>query len=394
MTYDVKHFHSAMPGAPALTGAAGSMISVLNACLLTGFGLQTVSALSVSGGIATATVPSTPSASVDSIILVAGASNALLNGEQRATAVGANSVSWATTAADGAVAGTITIKMVPAGWLQPFVGTNLATYKSADAMGTGMVLRVDDTGTTSCRVVGYESMSDITTGAGPFPSVAQMSGGGYWSKSSAANATANNWYLFADGRTFVLHVCPNSGATPVNIHGYTYGFGDALATRPGGDPYACFLAYSSGATTGDGTLDTSSAVAPKAFPRSYTGLGSSVLHYLYNNSGLPNPTATSGNDTGSFGPFPSVVDGSLRLSSRYFATAINSGPRAGLPGLYYVPMSLLFDTFKAKDKISGTGPLTGRKLFCLNPVNAGSSSSTPNTGTTGVSLVDITGPWR
>lgn len=41
MTADtsVKYLHSAMPGAPVLSGTAGSLISVLDACLVNGLSL-------------------------------------------------------------------------------------------------------------------------------------------------------------------------------------------------------------------------------------------------------------------------------------------------------------------------------------------------------------------
>ena len=38
----VKHFHSGRVGAPVLTGAEGSMIALLDACVVNGFGLKSV----------------------------------------------------------------------------------------------------------------------------------------------------------------------------------------------------------------------------------------------------------------------------------------------------------------------------------------------------------------
>ena len=43
----VKHFHSAMSGAPVLNGTAGSLIAVLDACLQDGFGLKAASGITV-----------------------------------------------------------------------------------------------------------------------------------------------------------------------------------------------------------------------------------------------------------------------------------------------------------------------------------------------------------
>lgn len=394
----VKFFTNQMAGAPVLSGTVGAMIGLLDACLKDGFDTKTLTGLTVASGVATAAWSGTHSALVDAVVLIAGVTGgpsgfAGMNGEQKVvTKPTSTSLTFATALPDGTYTGTITMKMAPLGWVKPFSGTNLGAYKSSDPASTGMTLRVDDTATTVVRVVGYESMSDINTGVGPFPSVAQMSGGGYWPKSGTANATAVQWALFGDSRGFILHVCPSFGASAANVHGFTRGFGDAVALRPGGDPYGCFLSYSTNASAVSQTeaqLDYGNAVQ-LAFPRAFSGLGSSVLHGLYPYSGAI--TALSGVDT-ALGPFPSVVDGSLRMSRRYFATASTGvPPRAELPGLYSVPQSLVFDALRFGDKTPGSGSLFGRNFFALNPTN-GSTSSAPSNGSVGVSLVDVTGPW-
>lgn len=395
----VKFFTSQMSGAPVLSGTAGSMIALLDACLKDGFDTKTLTALTVASGVATASWSGSHSAVVDAVVLIAGVTGgpagfAGMNGEQKVVAKPTSaSLTFATALPDGTYTGTITMKMAPLGFLKPFAGANLAAYKSSDPASTGMFLRVDDSATTVVRVVGYESMSDISTGVGPFPTAAQISGGGYWGKSGTANATAVQWAVFGDSRGFIIHVCPSFGASPTNVHGLTRGFGDAVALRPGGDPYGCFLNYSitSSSAPGqtDAQLDYGTAVQT-AFPRAFTGLGSSVLHGVYPYSGTT--AALSGVDN-SLGPFPSPVDGSLRMSRRYFATAANAvSPRAELPGLYSVPQSQVFDSIRFGDKTPGTGLLSGRNFFALNPTNS-STNNAPTNASTGVSLVDVTGPW-
>ncbi len=83
MTTSVKYFHSELPGAPVLSGTAGSRIAVLDACLRDGWGLLTASGVSVAGGVATATFTASHSFEPLSVILVAGASVPAINGEQR-----------------------------------------------------------------------------------------------------------------------------------------------------------------------------------------------------------------------------------------------------------------------------------------------------------------------
>ena len=188
----VKYYHSAMSGVATLNGTAGSLISVLDACLVTGFNLKTADSLVVAGGIATLTISAGIGAfEVDAVALVAGATPSGLNGEKRVLSVTTNTITFAATGiSDQTATGTITAKLAPAGWEKVYSGTNLAAYRSSDVSGTRMYMRVDDTGTTNARVVGYESMTDVNTGVMPFPTSLQQSGGYYWPKASAANGTA------------------------------------------------------------------------------------------------------------------------------------------------------------------------------------------------------------
>lgn len=387
----VKHFMSNMVGAPVLSGTAGALIAVLDACLVNGFDIKSTTSLVVASGVATLSFAGTHSATVESVVLVEGVTGPLtaLNGEQKVTAIGAGVVKFATAAADGTAAGTISFKMAPAGWAKVFSGTNLAAYQSLDPTSTKMFLRVDDTGTTNCRVVGYESMTDINTGLGAFPTNSQFVGGGYWSKSSVASAAATMWVLVADSRKLVLHNAPYYASFVTYVGGITRSFGDETAYRPGGDAFACALSYSINATLGgqsDGAPDNT-FVTQHAMPRNYTGLGSCVLHgpISFMGGGL------SGTDT-ALGSFPGAVDGGLRLIKKFLATAGSTPPRCEMTGLYHVPQSAAFDTFKTRDTIPGTGNLAGRKLMALNPST--SYTVAPVAATTGVSFVDITGPWR
>lgn len=385
----VKHMLWSMTGAPSLTGAASSLIDVLDAFLVNGWGLQTASSVVVAGGVATVTLPSAFPATVDSVVLVAGATSGYtdLNGEQKVTVVGpGNTLKFATAVSDGTASGTITVKMAGAGWTKAFSGTNKAAYRSASVLahGGGMYLRVDDSSTTVARVVGYETMSDIDTGTGPFPTAAQVSGGGYWAKAAAAGATVRGYALFADSRTFMIGLNPNG--TTVTTH-VLRGFGDGITRRPTGDAYAVFVAATTSATLTDiaGTLDNPTASNVWA-PRAYTGLGSSEagrsLPYIGNSSSLSGADAT-------LGSFPNPVDGSLILSKRYWATGVTTHNRFDIPGLYTVPQNGVVAAFGAYAVAQGTGELVGRSLLFV-PNSSTNTSSAPGGG----SFIDITGPWR
>lgn len=391
----VKHFHSGMSGAPILNGTAGALIALLDACLVDGFDTKAATTLVVSGGVATLTFAGTHSATADSVIAVSGTSAPLtaLNGDQRVTAVSPGTLKFATAAADGTATGSISFKMAPAGWAKVFTSTNKRVYQSLDVQSTKMFLRVDDSATQAARVVGYEQMTDVDTGTGLFPTTAQIAGGGHWHKSGQDSATPTMWTLASDTRSFIWSNSSMYSVNQVYLAATTRGFGDAIAYRPGGDPYACGLNYSnvvSPVSSDPGTLDNTNQFLT-AFPRGHTGLGSSVLHCPVSFTGLPG--YGSGCDN-ALGPFPSAVDGGLRLTTRWFGTAASGvPPRCELAGLYYVPMAGLFSTFKRGDKIPGTGGLTGRKLMAI-PVATSSMNYASDNSNTGISFIDITGPWR
>jgi hypothetical protein len=386
MTTKTKSFDSAMPGAPVLSGTAGALLAVLDAVLVNGFGLQSVSALNVLGGIATATVPSVPSAGVDSVILVAGASNALLNGEQRVTAVTANSVSWATTAPDGAATGSVTLKVAPAGWAKAFSDTGLAAYKSASVEGTGCYLRVDDTGTTTARVRGYESLADINTGAGLFPSAAQYAGAGlWWSKSSVVSTAAVPWRIYADDRGIYLFVKPGAG----EYQGYY--FGDVLSLKSG-DPYACILrgnvsdkSTAAGGTFGDDLIYADGA---QAYDGLYVARAANTLGGAVRVSSAPVMAlgVAAAHVTGSVGfAYPLPADNGLMLTPVLLHNA--QGPRGYLPGLRYSPQVVNI-SFSTGDVVAGSGDMVGKKV---QAVRMGALITSPTQ--CGCVFVDHTSDW-
>jgi hypothetical protein len=130
----VKYFHGSMPGAPVLSGTAGALINVLDACLVNGFGVSAVASLVVAGEVATATISGGHSGEVGSVMTVAGATPSGLNGEKKVLSVGGGNTTLtfdATGIADQTATGSITIKVSGAGWVKAFSGTNLAAYRAA-----------------------------------------------------------------------------------------------------------------------------------------------------------------------------------------------------------------------------------------------------------------------
>lgn len=389
----VKYFHSAQTGAPVLNGVAGSLIGVLDACLKDGFGLKTADSVVVANGIATVSISTGHSFEVDSVALVAGATPAGLNGEKTVLSATTNTFTFdATGIVDQTATGTITVKMAPAGWDKPFSGTNLAVYRSPNVLGTRNWLRVDDTATQNGRVVGYESMTDVNTGVGAFPTAAQISGGAYWPKANGANATARPWLVIADDRTFYLWV--NTGTTNTFVSGILFGFGDFRSNKSG-DAYATFIAAATTDISATNTANSQTLAYVDAagdtllsmwVPRSYTSIGGSAQvsrkAESYNNS-----DTYSGNTPTII--YPNGPDNGLLLSRTLVMEAAPLCVRGVIPGLMFVPHQFGASVFATRDKISGQGSLSGRKLIAIK--NDGNPSGTTITSVT--SFIDITGPW-
>lgn len=212
MNTSVKFFSSQMLNAPEVNGTKGSVISVLDSCLVDGWNLTTVDSMTVSNNVVTANISAGHGFERWQVIQVAGATPSGLNGEHRVTEVTATTVKFEVTGvADGAATGTITLKVAPLGWIKAFSGTNKAAYK-VDAVKypdtTGCLIRFDDSiSDYNTRLAGFESMSDIDAGTGQFPTDGQMPNGLWLLKSDTSDATAYRpWFLVGDGRIFYFGI--------------------------------------------------------------------------------------------------------------------------------------------------------------------------------------------
>lgn len=384
----VKHFHSAMTGAPTLSGTAGSLIAVLDACLVDGFNLKTAASVVVASGIATVTISLGVGAfEVDTIVLLAGATPSGLNGEKRVLSVTANTFTFdATGISDQTATGTITAKLAPAGWAKAFSGTNLAAYRSSDVTGTRLYLRVDDTGTTNARVVGYEAMTDVNTGTMPFPTAVQQSGGYYWPKASAANGTARGWTVICDGRTFWVHL--HTATSNLGNAGWTGGFGD-FSSYKSGDAYSCMLLgvttdISSSTSTTNQTIAhcyaTSLANTGTSVARSFTSLGSSILPVRRAESYIASDVYSGSATTTA--AYPNGPDNSLILS-RILLIETTPNVRGVIRGPLFAVQNC-GAVFNWRDKVT----YSGRKLLAIK-----GAEPAMTTVSTYVTFFDITGPW-
>ena len=390
----VRYFHSGMSGAPVLSGSPGATISVLDAFLVNGWGLVTLDSLIVSGNVATATRSAGIGPfEIGTVATVAGVTGGMtaLNSSWKVASASSTVVTFATSGiSDGTAAGTVTIKLAAAGWAKTYSGTNLAAYKPSDGAATGNLLRIDDTGTTVARVVGYEAMSDVNTGTGPFPTTAQVSGGLYWAKSSTADSTARPWIAFADSRCFYLMVANNASYTD---DFFCYTFGDLISTKTP-DAYACTIfgntssqatVYAAGAASQN--IDYLGAVVGCYLPRAYTGVGSSVNMARNVTLHTTSPAGFSGGSAFQ-NVYPNAADGGLYVTPLILMENTAGYVDRGLtPGLYIVPQTTIAAApFTSKTSVTAFTGMTGKTLKAI--------CHTGGSGYAGAYLFDLTGPWR
>lgn len=113
---DVKYFTSEIANIQQLGNNTTSLVPLLRSCLIDGFGEVSVSNLTVSGNVATATAAGHTFIKY-AVVLIAGSSNPLLNGEHRVTSVSGDTFTFETVGvSDGPASGAITAKYAPAGW--------------------------------------------------------------------------------------------------------------------------------------------------------------------------------------------------------------------------------------------------------------------------------------
>lgn len=312
----VRMYHSAMTGAPVLSGTAGSLKNIVRACLIDGFGSE-----------------------------------------------------------------------VGAGWQELFAGTvtNVLCVKPTVPEATGCVLRIDDTGTTNARVRAFEAMTDASTGAGPTPLDAQVSGGLWWPKSSTSNASARDWRLVADEHGFYIAVAPAGGDR------FTLLYAGDIASLKSGDAYGYLLAgnqsdQANASTVPDGCCGYSGRSARDGayLVRAHTAIGQSIaaqrLGAHHNGTTADAYAGTSSYSWGTYpnGPNNGLLTGPLELHAQ--------GIRGTLPGLLH-PVQDCGAAFATGAVVDGTDDLAGRRLIAIR--------TAPPAGAVvaGTVFIDVTGPW-
>ncbi|QNM94896.1 hypothetical protein [Chitinimonas koreensis] len=362
----VKWFDSRWTGAPVLDGTAGSLLAVLDACLVDGFGLSSLDSLSRSGTVATAVRSAGHPFRDGAVIRIAGA-QAPWNGDWRVRNVTTTSFQFDVPEDVPASAiGSLTARVAPLDWERPYAATGKAVYRAT--AGNRCFLRVDDGGAQVAALRGYQTMATVDSGTGPFPGDLQSAFGVSWRKSTSAGA--RDWVLVGDSQAFWLLPAWADGAP-------LYGFGE-LAERSLEDPYATLLMghdQAAPASANAGLFGGQLGVTDgRWLPCAWWGAGA-PLRGSFAGSSVSSTLGRGGY------AFPAGRDTLLALGALQLAES--GAPRGTLPGAWQVLHSAPLSHGDRLDcRIGG-----GYRQVLLLAVDV-------DGGAPGRLALDLTGPWR
>lgn len=229
------------------------------------------------------------------------------------------SVSGATLTGGGG-----TDSKAPAGWTKPFSASGQAVYR-APSGGPQHYLYVVDTATggTGATWQGYRTMSALGTGLNPYPLSACGIG-----KSFTNDVVAHPWVLVADDRSLIFLV-DASATTPSNFAGYLHLFGEfySLMTSDG------YRSLCAGNNQSGGYLAPVSG-GRLAVARGVGQVGSAVNMFIGGGQGLGTQVGSGGSSSWMQGgwTFPNAADNSLHVTRITIESGSANSPNLGLRG--------------------------------------------------------------
>ncbi|MGB0732111.1 MAG: hypothetical protein ACPGPF_00050 [Pontibacterium sp.] len=367
-----QYLTSDLTGAPQLTHEAGSLIAVLDAVLVNGWGLTTVDALTFdsSTGQCTATFNSGHPFATDRIITITGSDQAAYNGEHRIEAKTSTTVVFtpATTPTANTATGAMSVKFSPLGWERTFddgAGTKALYQPAAASRSTNCGIMLDDTNTAQNYsylsayhalvrgVVNPHGIDDwdeqINDG-----DESSVSFGGWIRKTDGTSASDNRrWVVVGNDRFFYLIVKHQSSQSYDSA--VVYAFGEFESYRAGDEYNFFFMAgncnYQSYNCTNDFGVFDGSGTESRLIARGVDQqIGKSYTAFSFYRAGNLNYLPISATSSGAF-LYPNPVNGELvysypveLLESKLNSfTAQYTNLRGVLPGLciphHYKPLS-------------------------------------------------------
>ncbi len=145
MAGQVKWFSSENINAPELSNNWGSLLSVLEACLLTGYGNQSIQGITIENGVATANFSAAHKLQMFQWIEISGSNQADLNAEFKILGATSHSIEFLIDLPDQTINETLSCRLAPLGWSKPFSDEGRAVFQAKNTDTNPYFLRVDDT---------------------------------------------------------------------------------------------------------------------------------------------------------------------------------------------------------------------------------------------------------
>lgn len=383
----------------------GSLNVILKQLLITGFNSKSVTGIVVVFGIATVTIPSGHGFVEHSWVRIAGATETILNDDWQIYDVSTTSFKFAVPGGSSFTAsGTITAMFAtPGSW--SIVAEDLANYKlmikSTHPNSSGVSWYFEDNKNNgadsaytrkSCTYVrGVKSYTDISTLTETFANT-------YIRKRDAWSGTAGNvgWVIVADES--MVHIF-NRPIVSADWGAELVSFGDPISLQPNDEYHAIFI--------GADPNYLSSTVNSWEYYNTYTST-LSTGYFMNTGNGkfvcrqtggvirnAPITLAGSGFDVTLGGYFstactltPNLAGNTVLFHDIFIRDPI--GIRAKYPGV-----KQFLHAQKLQNKEVFADSSVNRRMMSIH-MNAGYSGTygAGDNNSTGVCLVDITGPWR
>lgn len=389
---DIKLYVHTNNNAPQLQNAYGSMINVLDACLVNGINIGTVSSLTASGTTVTALFSASHNLMQYQVIKITGAAQSEFNGEHRILTVpNAQSITFELAAAPSTMTatGTITASLPPLGWEKPFSSSNptgggKAAYRSKNLLLSSrpflrVVDELDPAYTANyakyAKVGIVEDMTDIDTMLGvqaPFDAAnPDKNWVGTGSGISAINGWARWYYAYANAFTtavndtsavvagnrayilvgssdyFYILPCP----TPTITTALCFGFGHFKSLLSADNSCTFLSAYNRYATANTGGAKATYT------PASWNGSGFLLLQRSYNQAANHKTAANAG-----LGIASTIISGSQNyIGAASLLPVVPFSPvfinedvlRGEMPGLYWLYQLVPYLNYQTIEKDGG-----------------------------------------
>lgn len=255
-----------------------------------------------------------------------------------------------------------------AGWSKVFSEPQTAVFRAP--AGVRHYWKVEDSllsgSTHYARLYGYETMSDIHTGTGRFPTAAQRPNGLHHYYVNAA--VARPWVVIADDRSAYIFTDPAGDQKYYGVH-----IGEILALNDTDTFRSLLVGGDSDAPTRDNLsiLGHSSNVIGQTtnghyMPRSYTGSGTALLVGKHSDNvyqiGASDGSGGFTITTGSL-PQPNPTDGKLRLGEIWIHEILQPTTRGKLRGMWLWPHPA--NSVGDRDTFLGEGIFAGKSFLVI-----------------------------